>query len=40
MKKSLKEIKPGVGLGNLKFGMSREAVRLMLGEPSFIDNAN
>lgn len=37
MKKALKEIKPGYGLGNLKFGMSRSEVKLMLGEPSFID---
>lgn len=37
MKTELKEIKPGIGLGPLKFGMSREAVKLMLGEPSFID---
>lgn len=37
MKKELKEIKPGVGLGNLKFGMTRAEVKLMLGEPSFID---
>ena len=37
MKKALKEIKPGYGLGNLKFGMTRAAVKLMLGEPSFID---
>ncbi|SFS73808.1 hypothetical protein [Lutibacter maritimus] len=37
MKKALKEIKPGYGLGNLKFGMSRAEVKLMLGEPSFID---
>jgi hypothetical protein len=37
MKNALKEIKPGYGLGNLKFGMSRAEVKLMLGEPSFID---
>ena len=37
MKKALKEIKPGYGLGNLKFGMIRAEVKLMLGEPSFID---
>ena len=37
MKEALKEIKPGFGLGNLKFGMSRAEVKLMLGEPSFID---
>lgn len=38
MKKELKDIKPGIGLGNLKFGMSRAEVKLMLGDPSFIDN--
>lgn len=37
MKKALKEIKPGYGLGNLKFGMTRAEAKLMLGEPSFID---
>jgi len=37
MKQALKEIKPGYGLGVLKFGMSRAEVKLMLGEPSFID---
>lgn len=37
MLKELKEIKPGIGLGFLKFGMSREQVKELLGEPSFID---
>lgn len=37
MKQQLKEIKPGYGLGVLKFGMGRAEVKLMLGEPSFID---
>ena len=37
MKEALKEIKLGFGLGNLKFGMSRTEVKLILGEPSFID---
>lgn len=37
MKKILKKIKPGYGLGDLKFGMTRAEVKLMLGEPSFID---
>ena len=37
MKKELKDIKPGYGLGVLKFGMSRAEVKLMLGEPSFTD---
>jgi hypothetical protein len=38
MKKQLKAIKPGYGLGVLKFGMKRSEVKLLLGEPSFIDN--
>ena len=37
MKKQLKDIKPGYGLGVLKFGMKRSEVKLMLGEPSFVD---
>lgn len=37
MKQQLKVIKPGYGLGVLKFGMSRAEVKLMLGAPSFID---
>ena len=37
MLKELKEIKPGIGLGILKFGMSRNQVKELLGEPSFID---
>lgn len=37
MKKQLKVIKPGFGLGVIKFGMSRSEVKLILGEPSFID---
>src|SRR5680860_1281117 len=37
MKKALKEIKPGYGLGSLKFGMTREEVQSLLGKPSFID---
>lgn len=35
--KEIKEIKPGYGLGNLKFGMSRAEVKLILGDPSFMD---
>ncbi|WP_372744783.1 hypothetical protein [Lutibacter sp.] len=37
MLKELKEIKPGIGLGFLKFGMSRAQVKELLGEPTFID---
>lgn len=37
MKAALKDIKPGYGLGVLKFGMKRSEVKLLLGEPSFID---
>lgn len=37
MKGALKEIKSGYGLGNLKFGMTKAEVKLMLGEPSYID---
>ena len=33
MKKDLQEIKPGTGLGMLKFGMTREQVKDLLGEP-------
>ena len=37
MKEALKEIKSGVGLGVLKFGMTRAEIKLILGEPSFTD---
>lgn len=37
MKNQLKEIKPGIGLGPVKFGMSRAEVKLILGEPSNIE---
>lgn len=33
MKEQIKEIKPGFGLGNIKFGMSRDQVRMLLGAP-------
>lgn len=33
MEKIQVEIKPGTGLGNLKFGMTREEVKAILGEP-------
>lgn len=38
MKNQLKEIKLGIGLGPVKFGMSRAEVKLILGEPSNIEN--
>ena len=34
----IKEIKAGVGLGELKFGMSREQVQQLLGEPEDKDS--
>lgn len=34
MKKEHVEILPGIGLGKLKFGMSREEVKAILGEPN------
>jgi len=37
MKENLKSINLGEGLGDLVFGMSREEVREMLGEPTEID---
>lgn len=37
MLKELKRIKPGYGLGYLKFGMTRKEVKELIGEPSFID---
>ena len=37
MKDMLQHIKPGYGLGNIKFGMSREEVKAILGEPDDID---
>lgn len=33
MNTNLKDIKPGIGLGDLKFGMSREEVEALLGKP-------
>jgi hypothetical protein len=32
-------IRPGIGLGNLKFGASQEQVRAYLGEPEVIDDS-
>ncbi len=37
MKDNIKEIKPGIGLGELKFGISRDQVKSLLGEPDDID---
>jgi len=37
MSKLLKEIKAGIGLVNLKFGISREDVKNILGEPDEIE---
>ncbi len=37
MKEELKEIKPTEGLGQLRFGMTRDEVRELLGEPNEID---
>lgn len=38
MKPEIKQIIPGVGIDNLKFGMSREQVKQILGAPEEIDN--
>lgn len=38
MKENLKSINLGAGLGDILFGMSREAVRTMLGNPTEIDD--
>ncbi len=37
MIKELKEIKPGYGLGHIKFGMTRDDVKSLLGKPDEID---
>lgn len=37
MSADIKEIKSGHGLGVIKFGMQRDAVRMLLGEPSEIE---
>lgn len=34
MKKQLKEIKLGIGLGPVRFGMTKSEVKLILGDPS------
>lgn len=38
MKKEIKEIKLGVGLGTLKFGMTRDEVKNLIGRPDEIEN--
>lgn len=38
MKTDLKEIKAGIGLGTLKFGMDRGQVRQMLGAPDEVEH--
>jgi hypothetical protein len=38
MTTQLKEIKPGTGLGNILFGMSREQLKGILGEPEEIES--
>jgi len=37
MRKDIKDIKPGIGLGVIKFGMDRNQVKLILGKPSETD---
>jgi len=37
MKEHLKDIRPGIGLGSLVFGNTREQVRALLGEPSEVE---
>lgn len=38
MKNNIKEIVPFVGLGDLKFGMTKDQVKTLLGEPSEVEN--
>jgi hypothetical protein len=38
MEIELEEIKPGYGLGPIKFGMTRTEVAAMLGQPDDVDN--
>jgi len=38
MKTELSEIKPGVGLGDFLFGMSKDQVRKLMGEPDEIES--
>jgi hypothetical protein len=37
MKKEIQEILPGVGLGSIKFGMTREQVKKITGKPDEIE---
>lgn len=37
MKEIIKNIEPGIGLGNLKFGMAQEDVKIMIGLPNEIE---
>ncbi|MFZ1750241.1 MAG: hypothetical protein WAU01_08625 [Saprospiraceae bacterium] len=38
MKKEIKEIIPGAGLGALKFGMTRDDVKKLVGKPDEVEN--
>lgn len=38
MQKNIKEIIPGVGLGALKFGMTRDEVKKLAGKPDDVEN--
>lgn len=40
MMQKIKEIKPGIGLGVLKFGMTKEEVKEILGKPEEIEAYN
>ena len=37
MRKDINEIKPGIGLGVIKFGMKRDQIKLILGTPNETD---
>ena len=37
MKHKIREIKPGIGLGEIKFGMTRKQIKAILGEPEEIE---
>ena len=38
MKKKIQEVLPGIGLGSIKFGMTREEVKAIMGKPAEIEN--